>query len=73
MMVDDCGESDEVFFGQHREARFRFRYPRPGEFSDAILSEARSHARGEVLVLVTIDRGTGIRARALVCVPGGSA
>jgi hypothetical protein len=72
--VEDCGEDDLTFFARHGEARFRFRHPRPDDdFPDAILSEARSHARGEVLVLVAIDRDTGTRARAIVCVPGGSA
>jgi hypothetical protein len=77
-MVDNTGEDDRSFFTRRPEARHRFRSPFDGEFSAAILSEARIQARGrEVLVLVVIDRdASGIpstRGRGLVCLPGGSA
>jgi hypothetical protein len=77
-MVDNTGEDDRSFFTRRPEARHRFRSPLPGEFSPAILSEARIQARGrEVLVMVVIDRdASGIpstRARGLVCLPGGTA
>ena len=77
-MRDASGESDFDFFAARSEARHRFRLPLPDEFSAAILSEARTQARGrEVLVLVVIDRDASgrpsTRARGLVCLPGGSA
>jgi hypothetical protein len=76
-MVDNTGESDLEFFARRPEARHRFRLPLPDEFSTAILSEARIQARGEVLVLVVIDRDArgrpSTRARGLVCLPGGTA
>ena len=77
-MADDRGEDDETFFRRRPGARHRFRLPLPGEFSAAILSEARIQARGrEVVVLVVSDRDArGIpsaRARGLVCLPGGTA
>jgi hypothetical protein len=72
---DNTGEDDQSFFTRRPEARHRFRLPFPGEFSAAILSEARVQARGrEVLVMVVIDRDTWTRARGLlVCLPGGTA
>jgi hypothetical protein len=75
-MADDRGEDDRSFFIRHREARHRFRLPLPGEFPAAILSEARTQARGrEVLVLVVTDRDASgrpsTRARGLVCLPPG--
>jgi hypothetical protein len=77
-MVDDVAEDDRSFFTRRPEARHRFRRPLPNEFSAAILSEARTQARGrEVVVLVVVDRdGSGrpaTRARGLVCLPGGTA
>jgi hypothetical protein len=73
-MIDNAGEDDRNFFTRCPEARHRFRLPFPGEFSAAVLSEARIQARGrEVLVLVVIDRDAGTRARGLVCLPGGTA
>jgi hypothetical protein len=76
--VDDRGESDHDYFRRRPEARHRFRLPLHDEFSAAILSEARTQARGrEVLVLVVIDRDASgrpsTRARGLVCLPGGTA
>jgi hypothetical protein len=73
---DDRAESDLDFFTRTK-ARHRFRAPFPGEFSAAILSEARLNARGrEVLVLVVTDRDASgrpsTRARGLVCLPGGA-
>jgi hypothetical protein len=75
---DNTAESDFDFFTKRPLARHRFRQPLPDEFSAAILSEARTQARGhEVLVLVVIDRDASgkpsTRARGLVCLPGGSA
>jgi hypothetical protein len=76
-MADDRGESDHDYFRRHPEVRHRFRLPFPDEFSAAMLSEARIQARGEVLVLVVIDRDArgrpSTRARGLVCLPGGTA
>jgi hypothetical protein len=77
-MVDDTGEDDRSFFTRRPEARHRFRAPFPDEFSAAILSEARTQARGrEVLVMVVTDRDASgrpsIRARGLVFLPEGSA
>jgi hypothetical protein len=77
-MVDNVGESDETFFRRRPEARHRFRLPLADEFSAAILSEARTQARGrEVLVLVVVERDRAgrpsTRARGLVCLPGGTA
>jgi hypothetical protein len=77
-MVDNTGEDDRSFFTRRPEARHRFRQPFLGEFPDAILSEARTQARGcEVVVLVVIDRDASgrpsTRARGLVCLPGGTA
>jgi hypothetical protein len=78
LLADTAGESDFEYFSARPWARHRIRSAFPGEFSAAILSEARIQARGrEVLVMVVTDRdASGIpstRARGLVCLPGGRA
>jgi hypothetical protein len=78
LQAPDDTESDLDFFAARPSVNERIRLPLPDEFSAAILSEARTQARGrEVLVLVVIDRDArgrpSTRARGLVCLPGGAA